>query len=90
MTFEPTQTLLHTTVVVQQDDSPEDTETFTVILTNPLSGADIGPRGAVTVNILSNDNAHGIIQFAAVCASCSLFLFALHVYGNFLNKKEEA
>ncbi|KAK7486836.1 hypothetical protein BaRGS_00021983 [Batillaria attramentaria] len=65
LTFWPTQTVLHTTVVVLQDDTPEDTETFTVRLADPVGGADIGVQGAVTINILSNDNAHGIIQFAA-------------------------
>ncbi|KAL8615958.1 hypothetical protein ACOMHN_034634 [Nucella lapillus] len=64
LTFEPAQTRLHTTVVVLQDETPEDTESFTVGLASPQDGAEIGPQASVTINILSNDNAHGIIQFA--------------------------
>ena len=66
LTFEPAQTELHTTIVVLQDESPEDTESFTVNLVNPRNGAEIGPQSSVTINILSNDNAHGIVQFAPV------------------------
>jgi G-protein coupled receptor 98 len=66
LTFEPAQTMLQTTVVVLQEDEPEDTETFTVELINPLDGADIGPQSSVAISILSNDNAHGVIEFAAV------------------------
>ncbi|XP_076465116.1 adhesion G-protein coupled receptor V1-like isoform X2 [Babylonia areolata] len=64
LTFEPNQRVLHTTVVVLQDGAPEDTESFTVDLVNPQNGAEVGPQASVTINILSNDNAHGIIQFA--------------------------
>ena len=52
--------------MVLQDDLPEDTETFYVTITNPAGGAEIGAQNTITVNILSNDNAHGIIEIAQV------------------------
>ena len=69
LTFEPAQTELHMAVVVLQDESPENTESFTVDIVNPRDGAEVGAQSSVTVNILSNDNAHGIIQFAPVSQS---------------------
>ncbi|KAL3865787.1 hypothetical protein ACJMK2_043142 [Sinanodonta woodiana] len=65
MTFNPGQTLLHTTAMVLQDTIPEDTETFYVALRNPVGGVEIGPNNRIAINILSNDNAHGIIEIAA-------------------------
>ncbi|KAK3601208.1 hypothetical protein CHS0354_004408 [Potamilus streckersoni] len=65
MTFDPGQTLLHTTAMVLQDTVPEDTETFYVTLRNPIGGVEIGPNNRIAINILSNDNAHGIIEIAA-------------------------
>ncbi|XP_055956200.1 adhesion G-protein coupled receptor V1 [Patella vulgata] len=62
--FEENETLLTTTAVVLQDDIPEDTETFSVKLTNPVGGAEIGANSSVDISILSNDNAHGIIEFS--------------------------
>ena len=35
-------------------------------LQNARGGAEIGPRKDVTVNILSNDDGHGIVEFAQV------------------------
>ena len=66
MTLNEGQDLLHTSVVVLQDTVPEDTETFYVTLRDPTGGAEIGPNNRITVNILSNDNAHGIIEMAPV------------------------
>ena len=66
MTFEPGVKSLLTTLVIQQDNEPEDTESFYVRLSNPSPGADIGNDNTLTVNILSNDNAHGIIEVAPV------------------------
>lgn len=51
---------------VLEDFVPENTETFFVTLVNPTGGATIGPKNKISVNILSNDNAHGIIEFAEV------------------------
>ncbi|XP_061172919.1 adhesion G-protein coupled receptor V1-like [Saccostrea echinata] len=64
LTFEPGQRLISTSVEILEDYLPENTETFFVTLTNPTGGATIGPKNKITVNILSNDNAHGIIEFA--------------------------
>lgn len=66
MTFEPGQRLRSTSVEVLEDYLPENTETFFVTLVNPTGGTTIGPKNKITVNILSNDNAHGIIEFAEV------------------------
>ena len=66
MTLNEGQDLLHTSVVVLQDTEPEDNEAFYVTLKNPTGGAEIGPDNRITVNILSNDNAHGIIEIAPV------------------------
>lgn len=60
------QDLMHTTVYVIQDTIPEDTETFYVFLRNPAGGAEIGVNNRIAVNILSNDNAHGIFEIAQV------------------------
>lgn len=66
LTFEPGQRLRSTSVEVLEDFLPENTETFFVTLVNPTGGATIGPKNKISVNILSNDNAHGIIEFAEV------------------------
>ncbi|XP_041376199.1 adhesion G-protein coupled receptor V1-like [Gigantopelta aegis] len=64
LTFDPDQMMLQASAYVFQDDIPEDTQTFKVALSNSSGGAEIGQSGAVTVSVLSNDNAHGIIEFA--------------------------
>ncbi|XP_053406314.1 adhesion G-protein coupled receptor V1-like [Mercenaria mercenaria] len=64
MTMDAGQDLLRTTVYVMQDTIPEDTETFYVFLRNAAGGAEIGVNNRIAVNILSNDNAHGIIEIA--------------------------
>ena len=66
MTMDTDEDLLHSTVYVLQDTLPEDTETFYVTLTNPTGGAEIGVENKITVNILSNDNAHGVIEVSPV------------------------
>lgn len=66
MTMDEGQDLMHTTVYVIQDTIPEDTETFYVFLRNPAGGAEIGVNNRIAVNILSNDNAHGIFEIAQV------------------------
>ncbi len=66
LTFEPGQTSLQTSVTILDDVLPEDSETFYVTLVSPRMGAEIGDQREVTVHILSNDNGHGIIEFAQV------------------------
>lgn len=66
VTFEPGQSSVETGVVVINDAEPEDLETFYVELVNPRFGADIGTQRELAISILTNDNAHGVIQFAKV------------------------
>jgi hypothetical protein len=66
MTFEPNQRILTTNVAILEDTRPEDTEFFMVRLVNPTNGAEVGANDSVQVNILPNDDAFGIVQFAAV------------------------
>jgi hypothetical protein len=75
MTLDAGQDILRTTMYVMQDTIPEDTETFYVFLRTPQGGAEIGVNNRIAVNILSNDNAHGIIEIAQVSGSFCLFLF---------------
>ena len=76
LTFEPGQTLLVTSVVTLTDDIPEDREEFSVTLISPMGGAELGHHVSVGVTILSNDDAHGIIQFAQV----SYIVMNLHCF----------
>ena len=50
---------------ILDDQLPEDDQTFSVFLSNPTNGSELGSQHEVTVAILSNDDAHGIIAFAA-------------------------
>ena len=77
MTFRPGEKMLHFSVTVLEDVLPEDTEVFYVRLQTPGGGAEIGPNSGVIVYILSNDGAHGVIQFADVSANYGLHLFCL-------------
>lgn len=54
------------TVEVLEDDIPEVLEAFRVFLSAPTGGATLGENSSVIVGILTNDDAHGIIGFAAV------------------------
>ncbi|XP_071965307.1 adhesion G-protein coupled receptor V1-like isoform X2 [Antedon mediterranea] len=64
LTFEDGQTELTIAVVAIDDANPENDESFSVALSNPTGGAIIGSQSQVTVNILSNDDAHGLIAFS--------------------------
>ena len=48
------------------DIIPEIDENFDLRLTNPTGGVTLGTRQSVTVTVLNNDNAHGLIGFAEV------------------------
>ena len=65
--FPPGQTLLTVSMEILDDDVPEDTETLYVELSSPHQGALLGENTRVAVNVLSNDNGHGVIRFAEVC-----------------------
>ncbi|XP_038076858.1 adhesion G-protein coupled receptor V1-like isoform X2 [Patiria miniata] len=64
LTFQPEDTELTVAITILDDDRPEDDEYFRVVLSNPTGGAELGRQDAVMVDILSNDDAHGIIGFA--------------------------
>ncbi|XP_077988560.1 adhesion G-protein coupled receptor V1-like [Glandiceps talaboti] len=64
LTFDPGENKRTVAVSILDDETPEDTEEFYVKITNPTGGAEISNLNQVTVNIVSNDNAHGVIAFA--------------------------
>ena len=66
MLFTPGQAVLVVSVYIINDDLPEDTELFSIELNSPRFGAEIGLHSVVTLNILSNDAGHGILEFAPV------------------------
>lgn len=53
------------------DTVPEDLETFAIELREVAGGAEIdGDSDSLSVSILSNDNAHGVIEFSQVLRVC--------------------
>ncbi|XP_066512530.1 adhesion G-protein coupled receptor V1-like [Hoplias malabaricus] len=62
--FQPGVSELEVAVNIINDEVPEEDERFRLGLKNPKGGAEIGGRGQVTVVILANDDAYGIIGFA--------------------------
>nr|XP_006812422.1 PREDICTED: G protein coupled receptor 98-like protein isoform X1 [Saccoglossus kowalevskii] len=64
LSFGPGENQRMVAVSILDDEIPEDTEDFYVSLNNPTGGAEISNQNQVLVNILSNDNAHGVIAFA--------------------------
>lgn len=66
LTFEEGELHKQVYISVLDDDIPEDTEAFELVLSNPVGGAQIGADGTMSVSILANDNAHGIISFSQV------------------------
>ncbi|XP_036063369.1 adhesion G-protein coupled receptor V1 [Onychomys torridus] len=62
--FEPGDREAIIAVNILDDTVPEKEESFRVQLQNPKGGAEIGVSSSVRVNILSNDNAYGVIAFA--------------------------
>ena len=80
LTFLPGQTSMRISTVILEDETPEDTEVFSVELREPRGGAEIGPNRRVTISILSNDNAHGVLGFTEVyyyiyLCSCIMRMF---------------
>lgn len=64
LTFKPGESSIFFTVAVIDDSLPEIDETFTVGLSMPSGGARLGDQTTVTMEILTNDNAHGLIGFS--------------------------
>uniref|UniRef100_A0A2K5BZQ4 Adhesion G-protein coupled receptor V1 n=1 Tax=Aotus nancymaae TaxID=37293 RepID=A0A2K5BZQ4_AOTNA len=62
--FEPGDREATIAVNILDDTVPEEEESFKVQLKNPKGGAEIGINGSVTITILSNDDAYGIVAFA--------------------------
>ncbi|XP_076995276.1 adhesion G-protein coupled receptor V1 [Tamandua tetradactyla] len=62
--FEPGDREAIIAVNILDDIVPEEEESFKVQLKNPKGGAEIGSNGCVTITILSNDDAHGVVVFA--------------------------
>uniref|UniRef100_A0A2K6F8J3 Adhesion G-protein coupled receptor V1 n=1 Tax=Propithecus coquereli TaxID=379532 RepID=A0A2K6F8J3_PROCO len=62
--FEPGDKEATIVVNILDDIVPEEEESFKVQLKNPKGGAEIGINGSVTITILSNDDAYGVVAFA--------------------------
>ena len=57
ITFSGTATSRTVAIPILNDTTPEEAETFTVTLTNPTGGAQLGGRSTATVTIVDNDVA---------------------------------
>ena len=67
LTFVPGQRSHRVVVEVINDVTPEVDEQFSVQLTNAVGGAVIGSQqNLLSVTILTNDNAYGLIGFSEV------------------------
>ena len=76
----PGETSLRFVLGIFNDAVPEIDENFDLRLANPTGGVVLGTRQSVTVNVLNNDNAHGLIGFAEVCAyDLIILMHACHV-----------
>ena len=62
---------------IVDDVIPEIDENFDLQLTSPTGGVTLGSRQSVTITVLNNDNAHGLIGFAEV--SKYIFYIRAHV-----------
>ena len=64
--------LYHQIVVESIDDAtPELDEQFSVQLLEPVGGAVLGTQSSLTVTILTNDDAYGLVGFADVSGTVS-------------------
>ena len=66
VTFEDGQSLVRTSVAILDRTLSSNLKTFYVQLTNPRYGAILGTDSQVTINIHSNFNLYGVIQFDPV------------------------
>ena len=66
LTFSPGQTYHRVVVEVINDYTPELDELFSVQLVNPVGGAVLGIQSSLTITVLTNDDAYGLIGFAEV------------------------
>ena len=63
--FENGERELELDLTILPDTTPERDESFKVVLLNASGNAVLGSQRELTVSILSNDNAHGRVEFAA-------------------------
>jgi G-protein coupled receptor 98 len=61
--FRPGETTLFFTIAIFNDNVPEVNEDFNVRLSMPSGGARLGEQTSITMTILTNDDAHGVIGF---------------------------
>ena len=73
----PGETSLRFVLGIFNDAVPEIDENFDLRLANPTGGVVLGTRQSVTVNVLNNDNAHGLIGFAEVRMCICMLLLSL-------------
>jgi hypothetical protein len=66
LTLRPGESSLRFVVGIFDDVVPEIDENFDLRLASPSGGVTLGPRQSVSVTVLNNDNAHGLIGFAEV------------------------
>lgn len=50
-------------VTILDDSIPEDSEEFTVQLSNPTGGSTLSTLSSIKIVILANDNAAGVLSF---------------------------
>lgn len=62
----PGESSLRFVVGIFDDVVPEIDENFDLRLANPSGGVTLGPQQSISVTVLNNDNAHGLIGFAEV------------------------
>lgn len=53
-------------VEVINDSTPELDEQFSIQLVDPVGGAVLGVQSSLTITVLTNDDAYGLIGFAEV------------------------
>lgn len=58
-------------VEVINDSTPELDELFSIQLMNPVGGAVLGIQSSLTITVLTNDDAYGLIGFAEVSVAPS-------------------
>ena len=66
LTLRPGESSLRFVVGIFNDIIPEIDENFELRLANPSGGVTLGSRQSVSITVLNNDNAHGLIGFAEV------------------------
>ncbi|XP_014662998.1 PREDICTED: G-protein coupled receptor 98-like isoform X2 [Priapulus caudatus] len=64
VTFEPGQSKVTVGVGIVDDTRPEGDEQFIIRITDPGGGSVVGPQNRITVTVLSNDDAHGVVEFS--------------------------